>query len=202
MNTKFFLIALSVVVLAGCRQDMHDQPKYRPYAYSSFWNDARSVRPKVDNTIARGQLKLDTALHRGKTGDQFVSQIPIPVDRQLLTRGQQRYNIYCAPCHGATGDGEGMVVQRGFKHPPTYHQDRLRNQPVGYLYDVITNGYGSMISYASRIPVDDRWAIVAYIRALQLSQNATISDVPEADRPKLDAAPTMAAALSAQEVKQ
>jgi len=199
LKTKLLLVG-AVVVLAGCRQDMHDQPKYRAYSYSAFWNDSRSMRPRVDNTVARGQLKVDAALHRGRAGDQFVTEIPYKLTREFVARGQQRYDIYCAPCHGGTGDGEGMVVQRGFKHPPTYHQDRLRNQPVGYLYDVITNGYGSMISYASRIPVADRWAIVAYIRALQLSQNAPVSEVPEADRPKLDA-PVVAAAKPAQEVK-
>jgi cytochrome c len=188
-----------VVFLAACRQDMHDQPKYRAYSYSSFWNDSRSMRPRVDNTIARGQLKIDSAMHRGRAGDQFVNEIPYKLTRDFVARGQQRYDIYCAPCHGGTGDGEGMVVQRGFKHPPTYHQDRLRNQPVGYIYDVITNGYGSMISYASRIPVQDRWAIVAYVKALQLSQNANVSEVPEADRSKLDA--PVAAAKPAQEVK-
>lgn len=199
MKTKLLLMG-SVVFLAACRQDMHDQPKYRAYSYSSFWNDSRSMRPRVDNTIARGQLKIDSAVHRGRAGDQFVNEIPYKLTRDFVARGQQRYDIYCAPCHGGTGDGEGMVVQRGFKHPPTYHQDRLRNQPVGYIYDVITNGYGSMISYASRIPVQDRWAIVAYVRALQLSQNTNVSEVPEADRSKLDA-PVVAAAKPAQEVK-
>jgi len=190
----------AVAVLAGCRQDMHNQPKYRAYSYSSFWSDSRSMRPKVDHTIARGQLKIDSALHRGRAGDQFVNDIPYKLTHEFVARGQQRFNIYCTPCHGGAGDGEGIVAQRGFKHPPTYHQDRLRNQPVGYIFDVITNGYGSMISYASRIPARDRWAIVAYVRALQLSQNANVSDVPEADRPKLDA-PVAAAAKPAQEVK-
>ena len=200
MKTRLLVVIGAAVMAAGCRQDMHDQPKYRAYTYSAFWNDARSMRPRVDNTIARGQLKIDAAFHRGKNGEQLVTEIPVKVTRELLARGQSRYNIYCTPCHGATGDGGGMVVQRGFKHPPSYHQDRLRNLPVGHFYDVITNGYGSMISYASRISAQDRWAIVAYIRALQLSQNASINDVAEADRPKLDAAEA-AAVKPAQEVK-
>lgn len=199
MKTKLLLL-FAAALLTGCRQDMHDQPKYRAYSYSSFWNDSRSMRPRVDHTIARGQLKVDSVVHRGRAGGQFVSEIPFKLTRDFLAHGQQRYDIYCTPCHGATGDGEGMVVQRGFKHPPTYHQDRLRSQPVGYIYDVITNGYGSMISYSSRIPVQDRWAIVAYVRALQLSQNANVSEVPEAERPKLDA-PVVAAPKPAQEVK-
>lgn len=189
MSTRLLLIALPAVFLIGCRQDMHDQPKYRTYAYSEFWNDARSARPRVENTIARGQLHTDAKMFKGKDGDAFTNTIPYTVDKAFLARGQNRYNIYCSPCHGQTGDGEGMVVQRGFKHPPTYHQDRLRNQPAGYYYDVITNGFGSMISYASRVQPQDRWAIVAYVRALQLSQNATVEDVPAADRPKLDQAP-------------
>lgn len=201
MKTKLLLIAGLAIVATGCRQDMHDQPKYRAYSYSGLWNDSRSMRPRVDNTIARGQLKTDAALYRGRNGDQLVSELPVKLSRELLARGQNRYAIYCTPCHGATGDGAGMVVQRGFKHPPSYHIERLRNQPVGHFYDVITNGYGSMISYASRIPTQDRWAIVAYIRALQLSQNATINDVSEADRPKLDAAQNVAAATPHQEVK-
>lgn len=187
-RTLFALPLLAASV--ACRQDMHDQPRYRPLAASSFFPDGRSARPLVDGTVARGKLKTDTRLHKGKDGDAFVTQIPLPVTRQLLARGQDRYNIYCTPCHSAIGDGEGMVVKRGFKHPPSYHIDRLRNQPVGYFYDVIANGFGAMPSYASRIPVEDRWAIVSYVRALQLSQNATIEDVPPAERASLDASAT------------
>lgn len=192
MRSKWLLLALPVV-LAGCRQDMHDQPKFRTYAETSFFPDGRSARPLVDGTIARGKLKTDTALYRGKIGDNFVTMIPAaamkgyPNVKAFIERGQNRFNIYCSPCHGRLGDGEGMVVSRGLKHPPSYHTDRLRNQPVGYYFDVITNGFGAMVSYASRIPVEDRWAIIAYERALQLSQNATVEDVPPADRAQLDA---------------
>ena len=201
MRISLLPLAGLVLITAGCRQDMHNQPKFRPYTYSGFWNDARSMRPPVDHAIARGQLKTDSAFYRGRSGGQLVAEIPMKVTKDLLLRGQNRYNIYCTPCHGATGDGEGMVVQRGFKHPPSYHIERLRHQPADHFYDVISNGYGSMISYASRIAPPDRWAIVAYVRALQLSQNATVGVVPAAERPKLDAAPA-AAAASRQEVQQ
>ena len=157
---------------------MHNQPRYRPLDASSFFNDGRSARPLVPGTVARGHLRTDTKLYRGRDGQEFVTEIPLKVTRELMVRGQDRYNIFCTPCHGRIGDGEGMVVQRGFRHPPTFHQERLHNQPVGHFYDVITSGFGAMASYASRIPVEDRWAIVAYIRALQLAHNATITDVP------------------------
>ena len=182
-------VASLLLTLTACRQDMHDQPRYRPLAASSFFSDGRSARPLVEGTVARGQLRSDPKLYRGRDGQGFVTEMPLKVTHELLLRGQDRYNIYCTPCHGRTGDGEGMVVQRGFRHPPTFHQERLHNQPVGHFYDVITNGFGAMASYASRVPVEDRWAIVAYIRALQLAHNATIADVPAADRVRLDAAP-------------
>ncbi len=179
-----------LALLTGCRQDMHDQPSYKPYAQSSFWPDQRSARPAIDGAVARGKLKTDTRLWKGRAADgTFITEIPMPVTKALLMRGQQRYNIYCTPCHGRTGEGEGMVVQRGFKHPPTYHSDRLRQQPPGYIFDVISNGFGSMVSYASRIPMEDRWAITAYVKVLQFSQNATNADVPEADRGRIEAAP-------------
>lgn len=192
MKSKPLLLALPLL-LAGCRQDMHDQPRFRSYAETKLWPDGRSARPAVDGAIARGKLRTDAVLYRGKAGDQFVNAIPAAAmkdyatPRAFLARGQNRYNIYCSPCHGRLGDGEGVVANRGFKHPPSYHSDKLRNQPAGYYYDVITNGFGAMVSYASRIPVEDRWAIVSYVRALQLSQNATVEDVPAADRAKLDA---------------
>ena len=179
-----------LALLTGCRQDMHDQPSYKPYAQSSFWPDQRSARPAIDGAVARGKLKTDTRLWKGRAADgTFITEIPMPVTKALLMRGQQRFNIYCTPCHGRTGEGEGMIVQRGFKHPPTYHSDRLRQQPPGYIFDVISNGFGSMVSYASRIPMEDRWAITAYVKVLQFSQNATTADVPEADRGRIEAAP-------------
>jgi mono/diheme cytochrome c family protein len=172
-------------LLAGCRNDMHDQPRYRPLASSNFFSDGRASRPLVPGTIARGYLRTDTRYYRGRDAGELVSEMPVKVTRELLVRGQERYNIYCSPCHGRTGDGEGMVVLRGFRHPPSFHQERLYNQPVGHFYDVITNGFGAMASYANRIAVEDRWAIVAYVRAIQLSQNATVDDVPPAERSRL-----------------
>ena len=200
VGAALLLVPLAIL-LTSCRQDMHDQPRYRPLAASGLFPDGRSARPVVDGTVARGNLRTDARMYKGKDGDKFTGTLPVPLTRALLDRGRNRFNIYCTPCHGRLGDGEGMVVQRGFKHPPTYHQDRLRNQPAGYIFDIITNGYGSMISYAARVPVEDRWAIVAYVRALQLSQNANINDVPPADRASLDAQapPGAQAAKPAQE---
>lgn len=169
---------------AGCRQDMHDQPRYKPLAASAFFGDARSARPLVEGTVPRGYLHLDAHLYKGKSGETLVDTFPFPVTRQVLERGQERFNIYCAPCHGRLGDGRGMVVQRGFRAPPSFHLDRVREAPVGHYYDVMTNGLGAMASYASRVSPQDRWAIAAYIRALQLSQRATLADLPESERPK------------------
>ncbi len=189
MRTKI-LLAAAAALLTACRQDMHDQPKYKGLQASGLWADGRAARPMVEGTVARGRLRQDPHKFLGKTGPNFAAALPAEykADKAFLLRGQSRFNIYCTPCHGRTGYGDGMVVQRGFKAPPSYHIDRLRNQPAGYFYDVMTNGYGTMVSYASRIPVDDRWAIVAYIRALQLSQNANIDDVPESDRARLASA--------------
>jgi mono/diheme cytochrome c family protein len=195
MHKRFqFLTAAALFGIAifatGCRQDMHDQPKYRPLAASSFFPDGRSARPMVEGTVARGYLKNDIPLYFGKAArdsKDFVTELPVKLDKALLERGQQRFNIFCSPCHGQSGDGEGMVVQRGLKHPPTYHSDRLHKQPVGYFFDVMSNGFGVMPSYASRIPVNDRWAIVAYVRALQYSRAATLDDVPPAERARLEA---------------
>lgn len=184
------LCLLSFVLwLTGCRQDMHNQPKYKPLAGSEFFADGRASRPLVEGTVARGHLKVDEHLYTGKVGGRFVDAFPFPVTRQVLERGRERYNIYCAVCHGREGQGRGMIVQRGFRQPPSYHTDRLRQAPAGHFFDVITNGFGSMYSYASRLSVEDRWAIVAYIRALQLSQNATLDDVPPEHRRRLEATP-------------
>ncbi len=166
----------------GCRQDMHDQPKYEALESSSFFPDGRSSRQLVPGTVARGQLREDSHLYEGKVEGKLVDTFPFPVTEEILERGQQRYQIFCTPCHDSLGNGEGMVVRRGFRPPPSYHIDRLRMAPVGHFYDVITNGFGAMQDYAAQIPVRDRWAIVAYIRALQLSQHAPLSDVPEGDR--------------------
>jgi len=171
-------LALGVLVLAGCRQDMHDQPKYRPLRGSEFFTDGRSARPLLPGTVARGSLREDEALYTGKAGKDFVTAIPVPVTAELLRRGRREFETFCSPCHGRTGRGDGMVVQRGFKKPESYHTDRLRGMPIGYFYDVMTNGFGAMSDYAAQVPPPDRWAIAAYLRTLQLSQHAPSSAVP------------------------
>ena len=176
------LTVLIALACQGCRQDMHDQPRYKPQAKSTFFADQqRAARPRVPGTVARGHLPGDPAVETGKAGTAFVAAVPVPIDLALLTRGRQRYGIYCAPCHGQVGRGDGMIVRRGYRPPPSLHDDRLRAQPAGYYFDVITAGFGAMPDYAAQVSVPDRWAIVAYVRALQLSQNATVADVP-ADR--------------------
>ena len=168
---------------AGCRylhQDMAEQPKNRPLSPSDFFTDRRSERPLVENTVARGAL-VDDNLYVAKDSDAF----PLPVDRELLERGEERYQIFCSPCHGLQGDGNGTVAMRGMKHPPSYHQDRLRQATNGYFYDNITNGFGAMYGYSAQIPPRDRWAIIAYVRALQLSRNAKVADLPAELRDKL-----------------
>jgi mono/diheme cytochrome c family protein len=171
-------LALALVTLAGCRQDMHNQPKYKPLRESDFYADRRSARPLVEGTVARGDLQQDSYYYTGKVNGQPGNELPMPVTKELLDRGEERYNVFCSPCHSRVGDGNGMIVQRGFKQPPSYHSDRLRRAPIGHFYDVITNGFGAMSEYKSQVPVADRWAIAAYIRALQLSQNASRADVP------------------------
>jgi mono/diheme cytochrome c family protein len=176
---KLSLVGLaSIPLLAGCRQDMHDQPRFKPLAKSDFYPDLRSARPPVEGTIARGQLQEDSYFYSGKIGSNPGDYMPFPVTGEVLARGRERFDIYCSPCHSRLGDGHGMIVQRGFRPPPSYHTDRLRNAPLGYFFDVMTHGFGAMPSYASQIPPRDRWTIVAYIRALQLSQHATASDLP------------------------
>ena len=180
-------LCVFVVNFVACRQDMHDQPKYEPLEKSAFFDDQRASRPFVEGTVARGHLRDNPEYFAGKVGDQHVTSFPIPVTEELVRRGESRYNIFCTPCHDLVGNGLGIVVQRGFKRPPSFHIDRLRQSPPGYFYDAITNGFGTMSSYAEQIPVRDRWAIVAYIRALQLSQHATIDLVPEEKRKELEA---------------
>lgn len=172
-------------LLAGCRQQMADQPSYRPLQASEFFEDGRASRPLVEGTVARGHLKEDAELYTGKTGADFVDSFPIRIDRKVLARGRERYDIFCSPCHDRTGGGAGMVVQRGFPRPPSLHTDRLREVKAGYLFDVVTRGFGRMPDYASQIPPRDRWAIVAYMRALQLSQRARLEDVPPGERTRL-----------------
>jgi len=172
------VLSVATLALVGCRQDMHNQPKVKPLRESDFYADKRSARPIVPGTVPQGQLEEDSYYYTGKVGNNYATEFPFPVTEQVLRRGQERFNIYCSPCHSAIGDGNGMIVARGFKKPPSYHTDRLRNAPVGHFFDVITNGFGAMGDYSQQISVQDRWAIVAYIRALQLSQAATRADVP------------------------
>ena len=187
-------MAAALLALAGCRQDMHNQPKYIPLRASDFFKDGRSARMPVDHTVARGTLVENTQFYKGgnvfedqyfltgKINGQPGDQFPLPVTKEVLARGHERYSIYCTPCHSRTGDGDGMIVNRGLKRPPSFHDNRLKKEPIGYFYDVMTNGFGAMLNYAAQIKPEDRWAIAAYIRALQLSQDAKLSDVPEADR--------------------
>ena len=176
------------LLVAGCRQDMHDQPKFKPYAKSDFFADQRSARPLVDGTIARGHLHSDALRFTGKAAGKPAEVFPFAITGDLMERGHERFDIFCSPCHGRTGTGDGMIVRRGYRRPPTFHQDRLRQAAPGYVFDVITSGFGAMPDYAQQIPVEDRWAIVAYLKALQRSQQATIDNVPAADRARLDAA--------------
>lgn len=173
--------ALGVLLLtaAGCRQDMHDAPRYDPLEASDLFTNGSSVRPLVPGTVPRGQLNDDAFLHTGKGPDGLpVTAFPFAITHGELDRGQDRYNVYCAPCHGRTGEGNGMVVQRGYRQAQSMHIDRLKLAPVGYFYDVITNGFGVMPDYRTQIPVEDRWKIIAYVRALQLSRTATTVDMP------------------------
>ena len=202
MDRRKFRAAVPVLVGAllgavGCRQDMHDQPKYKPFRASAFFADGRGSRPLVDGTVARGHLNEDTLFYTGKVGNDFAAEVPFAVTADVVRRGQQRFDVFCSPCHDRTGAGGGMIVQRGYRHPPSFHTDRLRQQRVGYFVDVMTNGFGTMPNYAQQVPPADRWAIAAYIRALQLSQHASVTDVPEAERPQLDAPVRPAAAAPA-----
>jgi mono/diheme cytochrome c family protein len=175
-----------VAFLAGCslKQDMAQQPKNRPLSPSDFFDDGRSARPILENTVARGSL-ADDALVIPKESNAF----PLSITQELLERGEGRYKIFCTPCHGLQGDGNGMIVMRGMKHPPSYHQERLRQVPNGYIFDVITNGFGAMLGYSAQIPPRDRWAIVAYVRALQLSRHAKLAELPPDLREKVQHPP-------------
>ena len=172
------LAAALALTGAACRQDMHDTPRVEAYEATDAFPDGRANRPLVEGTVPRGWLNDDEQLTTGKVNGALVDEFPFPVTREVLERGQQRYNAYCTPCHGKTGFGNGMIVQRGLKPPPSFHDDRLRSSPAGYYFDVMTNGFGVMQDYRAQVDVKDRWAIAAYIRALQLSQQAVLADVP------------------------
>lgn len=182
------LVAAAVILPAGCelRQAMYDQPKLRPLQADEFFKNGMASQPLVEGTVPRGHLNDDKHLHDGVVGGNVVDTFPYPITTEIVKRGQQRYDIFCAPCHDRAGTGNGMIVQRGFKQPPSYHIPRLQESSPGYFYNVIKNGFGVMSGYAPQIPVNDRWAIVAYIKALQYSQNAKIDDVPESLRAQLE----------------
>ncbi len=180
-------IAVSLFFNVGCelRQAMYDQEKYEPLEASTFFEDGQSYRQQVPETVARGQLRLNTHYYEGTVNGELSYDLPVPVTEDLLNRGRERYGIYCTPCHGHTGQGNGVIVKRGLKAPSSFHEQRLREMPIAYYFDVITNGYGVMYSYASRVPTADRWAIAAYIRTLQLSQNIQFDQLPEEDQGQL-----------------
>jgi mono/diheme cytochrome c family protein len=207
------LCVFVAIFFAGCRQDMQNQPKYKPLRQSGFFDDGRASRPFIPGTVARNRLRADEVFYTGKTGETgagtpgspvaapagaasgtsssqayrgYATEYPFPITKEVLDRGQGRFNIYCSVCHDRTGSGRGMIVQRGYRQPPSYHIERLRQAPPGYFFDVMTNGFGAMPDYAVQISPRDRWAIAAYIRVLQLSQQGTVADVPHSERQKLD----------------
>jgi len=181
-------LLLAGALAAGCRQDMHDTPRYEALEESDFFADKRAMRPIPEGTVARGNLREDDVFYTGKQDGEIVHTLPaqVTLDQALLDRGQERYDIYCSPCHSPLGDGNGTIVQRGYKRPASYHDPRLRSMGIGYFYDVITNGFGQMPDYSAQVAPADRWAIAAYIRALQLSHAATVEDVPADQRGALD----------------
>jgi mono/diheme cytochrome c family protein len=174
------VVAATIAVFSavGCRQDMQDEPKFFPQRGTSFYADGRSVRPQVENTVGRNQLREDSYFYTGLSGGKEGDGMPFPVTMDVLARGQERYNVYCTPCHSRVGNGAGMIVQRGYAHAGNYHTARLETAPLGHFFNVISNGYGAMPDYSAQVTPADRWAIVAYIKALQLSQHATQADVP------------------------
>jgi mono/diheme cytochrome c family protein len=184
-GARGLVVLVCLLTAAGCRQDMHNQPKYKPLRASEFFRDGSSARPVVEGTVARGTLQEDEAFFTGKVSGTAVTEMPFAVDAHVLDRGEQRYNIYCTPCHDATGSGKGMVVQRGYRPPPSLHDERLRAAPPGHFFDVMTNGFGAMPDYRAQIAPRDRWAVVAYIRALQFAQRASPSDIPGGDPTKV-----------------
>lgn len=179
-------LAATLLIASACRQDMHDQPRFEALEGSSFFADGLSARHQVEGTIARGELQLDPHLATGRIDGAFADSLPMPLTRELLERGRERFDIFCSACHDRAGYGEGMVVRRGMKQPPSFHIERLQQVPLGYFFDVMTRGFGAMIDVADRVPVADRWAIAAYVRTLQLSQHATLAEVAPESRTKLE----------------
>jgi mono/diheme cytochrome c family protein len=191
VHAAIFACTVLLLLTAGCRLDMHVQPRYNPYDASAFFSDGRSARQPVAGTVPRNAniAGLAESPDAKRPGDTATNAFPFVVTREVLNRGRERYDIFCAPCHGLAGDGDGVIVQRGFQAPPSYHLDRLRKAPASHFVDVITNGFGAMYPYGYRVPAPDRWAIVAYIRALQLSRQGTLDEVPPAERQKLMSEP-------------
>jgi mono/diheme cytochrome c family protein len=185
-GTKLPVSFVPFLLLLGCDQGMRSQPRQGPLTASGFFADGLSARPPVEGTIARGQLQLDEVLYRGREGQALAATFPFPVTRAVLDRGRERYDVFCAPCHDRAGTGRGMIVERGYRAPPSLHVDRLRDAPPGHFFDVITRGFGAMPAHAAQVTVRDRWAITAYIRALQLSQHATLSEAPPGERRRLE----------------
>ena len=197
MNRPRLRRAAAVLLLAGgvagCRQDMHDAPRYEPLEASTFFADGQASRTLVANTVPRGLLREDELLYTGKIDGKPVDLFPMAVTASVMERGAERFKVFCAPCHGATGQGDGMIVQRGFRQPPPYTEQRLIDAPAGYFFDVMTNGFGAMQDYSAQVPVADRWAIAAYIRALQTARRGTVDNVPANRRGELDGQPAAAA---------
>ena len=183
-------VGILILTSVACRRDMQIQPKYTTYQLSKFYPDGRSARPIPKGTIAIDEVNVDPALDTGSVDGKFVTTIPIPITASLLARGRDQFNIYCSPCHASTGDGHGVIWSRGFLNPADLNGTRVRNAPPGYIFQVIVKGYGAMAPYAYMIKTArDRWAVVAYLRALELSRKATLDDVPAAERSKMEAKP-------------
>lgn len=185
LRPVYLLVLAAGLGLMGCQQKMATQPAYQPLEENEFFADGRASRPLEAGTVSRGDLRDDDALYTGKENGQLVDEFPISITEEVIARGENRFNIYCAPCHSKLGDGNGMIAQRGISRPASFMDDRLTTAPVGHFYDVITNGYGRMYSYNQQIPVRDRWAIVAYVRVLQEAGRGTLADVPQNLRPQL-----------------
>jgi hypothetical protein len=185
LSVRLLFAASVLLVISGCRQDMHNQPKYVPYRSSEFFQDGLSERQQLVNTVARGELREDAYLYTGKVGTKEGDHFPFPITQAVMERGRERYDIYCSPCHSRVGDGNGMIVKRGYRQAANFHDQKYATQTVGHYYDVISHGSGAMPDYAAQIEPPDRWAIAAYIRALQYAQNGTMADVPAGQRGQL-----------------
>lgn len=186
MCCRRLALLLAAAALGACRQEMADQPRVDPLEASAFFRDGRAARPLVPGTVARGSWPEDEQLRTGKVGGVLAANFPFPVTGEVLARGRDRFDVFCSPCHDHTGSGQGMIVRRGFRRPESFHAERLRQAPPGHFVDVMTNGFGAMKDYAAQLPPRDRWSVAAYIRALQLSQNARLADVPEPERARLE----------------